>query len=258
MTIDKHHVKAVGATATRFLGGTLRAGIAIVLSVRHPRPIHSRGAVLDGWVHPRPSRLVAVAGAKASPSAVRIVARLSRSIGLPDALPDVYGLALRGVIDGRTVDLQLSATGVGVPGRFLLAPHLTPDRATYSSILPVRTKRGPMLFCARTIQTPGLPVGLPAIRRAVRREPWRLGLYAATPRGRWHPIGEIVLDAARPEDEPTLRFDVDRHPMPGTEPYGWVAALRQPAYRLAQGRDPGERADEREGVADAGNAEGPR
>ncbi len=242
------------ATATRFLGVLLRAGIAVVLLARRPRPIHSRGAVLDGWLTLRPSPHLTVAWSQSSPSAIRVVARLSRSIGLPDGVPDVYGLALRGVIDGRTVDLQLSATGVGVPGRFLLAPHLTPELATYSSILPVRTDRGPMLFCARTIQTPGLPADLPAIRQAVRREPWRLRLYAASPRGRWHPIGEIALDAARSEDDPTLRFDVDRHPVPGTEPYGWVAALRQPAYRLAQRRHPGTRPR----GADAANAEGPR
>lgn len=258
MTITRRLTRTTGAALARILGIFLRAGIGVVLIVRRPRPIHSRGAVLDGWVRLRPPLLAAGPGGEGSTHAIRVVARLSRSIGLPDGLPDVYGLAVRGVVDGRTVDLQLSATGVGVPGRFLLAPHLTPDRANYSSILPVRTKSGPMLFCARTLQSPRLPADLPGIRRAVRREPWRLGLYAATPRGRWHPIGEIVLDAPRPEDDPTLRFDVDRHPIPGTEPYGWVAALRQPAYRLAQGREPGERADERPSSADAGNAEGPR
>lgn len=245
----------------RLLGLALRGGIALVLLMRRPRPIHSRGAVFDGEAvldgDVVRAILVAAAGETGEPAgriAFPIVARLSRSIGFPDGVPDVYGLALRGVIDGRIVDLQLSATGVGVPGRFVLAPHLTPDRASYSSILPVRTERGPMLFCARTISPRRLPTDLAALRRAVRRDTWRLTLSAATPRGRWHPIGEIVLDAARSGDDPTLRFDVDRHPIPGTEPYGWVTALRQPAYRLAQGRDPGERAR----GADAGNAEGPR
>lgn len=226
------------ALPARFLGSLLRVGIAMLLLFRRPRPVHPHGVVIAG-------EMVRIGGRAASgidwidgpgTEEVPVIARVSRSIGLPPSLPDVQGLALRWVHEGRPVDLQLASTGVGVPGRHLLVPRMSPSRGTLSSILPFRSRQGPVLLCARTVSARRLPGDPSALRSAVREEPWLLRLYFASPVGKWQAFADIRLGEPQAEDDPTLRFDMDRHPLPGAAPYAWGRALRQPSYRLAQRR----------------------
>lgn len=224
-------------TVFRLAGSALRAVMAVVLLLRRPRPIHAHGVVFEG-------DLVLLEGRRASgirwfdappAAAVPVVVRVSRSVGLPPWLPDVWGLGVRWTHDGRDVDLELASTGVGVPGRHVLLPRRSPSRATMSSIFPYRSPQGPVLLAARTMPPRSLPADLDALREAVARHPWVLRLYSASPRGRWHPIGELRLRDPRAGDDPDLRFDIDRKPLPGADSYGWARALRRPSYRLAQG-----------------------
>lgn len=224
---------------SRVLGAALRAGIAAILLVRRPRPIHAHGVVFDGDLTMLPGRALSGIEAIDRPTAERvdIVARVSRAVGLPSVLPDVHGLALRWTHETGTTDLELSSSGLGVPWRHILRPHRLPSSAPMSSLLPYRSTRGPVLLCVRTLPPRSLPAGLDALRQAVAEEPWALRLYFATPRGRWHPFAEVRLREARIDDDPHLRFDIDRHPLVGAETYPWVRALRQPGYRLAQDRE---------------------
>lgn len=219
----------------RVLGQVLRAGIALILLVRRPRPIHSHGIVFDGQLVLLDGRATSGIGwiDRRHGDAVPVVARVSRGAGLPTWLPDVTGLGVRWQHEGKDVDLELSSTGIGFPGRFLLLPRLSASRATLSSILPYRTARGPVLLCARTVPPRRLPAPLSALRRSVVEEPWQLRLYFASARGRWHPFAELRLSAPRGDDA-RLRLDTDRNGLPGAESYGWALALRQPSYRLAQ------------------------
>ncbi len=210
--------------------------MAAILLVRRPRPIHAHGAIFDGRLEMRPSPGSGIRGIDDPPVAdVPVVVRVSRSVGLPPWAPDVYGLGMRWVQGGEEIDLQLASTGIGVPGRFLLLPRLTPSRATLSSVVPYRTPRGPVMLCARTVPPRRLPGALEELRRAVDSEPWTLRLSFASPRGRWHPFADVRLDSARATDDPGLRFDIDRRPLPGAETYPSVQALRGPSYRLTQG-----------------------
>lgn len=231
------HNGGMTALVSRLVGAALRGGIAAILLVRRPRPIHAHGAVYDGdLVRLAPSVPSGIGWIdEPDAEAVRVVARVSRAVGLPSALPDVYGLALRWDHHGRAVDLELSSTGIGVPGRYLLVPRLTPAH-TMSSILPYRSARGPVLLCARTVSPRALPADVAALREAVHATPWHVRLYFASPAGKWHPFADARLHSARPDDDPDLRFDAIRNLLPGAGTYGWVRALRQPSYRLAQGR----------------------
>jgi hypothetical protein len=236
-------------TLARLAGSALRAVFAAILLVRRPRPIHVKGLVLSGeiswlgntrarsgirWIDEPPGEPVAV------------VARLSRSIGLPTWAPDVIGLALRVDAEAqpggprRPIDLELASTGFGVPSRYLLVPHRSPSRARLGTLLPYRTDRGPVLIGARTLT----PRDLPAERRSqaarLSQEPWVLRLYHARPTGKWHPFAEVSLRRAADQGDSTLRFDSVRHPLPGAQIYDWMRAVHQPAYRLAQ--DAGARA----------------
>ncbi|MEZ7755439.1 hypothetical protein O5Y58_07990 [Microbacterium paraoxydans] len=226
----------MSAFLSRVLGMVLRAAIAAILLVRRPRPIHAHGAVFDGRLVMRPDPGSGIAGIDDPRTAeVPVVARVSRSIGLPTWAPDVYGLGLRWAQGEDEVDLQLASTGIGVPGRFLLLPRLTPTRATLSSVVPYRTPRGPIMLCARTVPARRLPGGLRELRRAVGVEPWELRLYFASPGGRWRPFADVRLESPHPEDDASLRFDIDRRPLRGAETYPSVRALRRPSYRLTQG-----------------------
>lgn len=210
--------------------------MATILVVRRPRPIHAHGAIFDGRLVMRPSPGSGIRGIDDPQSPdVPVIARISRSAGLPPWAPDVYGLALRWADGGEEVDLQLASTGIGVPERFLLLPRLTPTRATFTSVVPYRTPRGPVMLGARTIPRRRLPGAVAELRRAVDVQPWRLRLYFASPGGRWHPFAEVRLDSARDADDASLRFDIDRRPLPGADTYPSVRALRGPSYRLTQG-----------------------
>lgn len=222
---------------TGVAGAALRGLFALLQSVRRPRPIHARGVVLGGdltWIGGTvESGIPWIDAAPTSP--LPVVARLSRSVGLPPALPDIIGLALRCEADGRPVDIELATTGIAVPSRFLLLPHLTPTRATFGTLLPYRSTRGPILVCARSVTGRMLPAGVDEIADAVRVEPWTIRLYFATPTGKWHAFAQVDLRTAAKQDDRHLRFDAVRHPLPGAGTYRWVERLRQPSYLRAQG-----------------------
>ncbi|QIG38492.1 hypothetical protein G5T42_02515 [Microbacterium sp. 4R-513] len=219
------------------LGGrVLRAFFGALLLVRRPRPIHPRGRVLDGWItwlpDAAPSGIAWIDTVPPAPQPV--VARLSRSVGLPDGLPDIIGLALRLDIDGRPADLELASTGLGIPSRFMLLPHRSPARARLGTLLPYRGTRGPVLVCARTLAPATLPAGGAGLDAALETPGWRLRLYHATPTSLWHPFADVSLRLAHEQDDRELRFDAGRHPLPGAGEYPWVRALRDPSYRRAQ------------------------
>jgi len=222
-------------TVARIAGGLLRAGIALILLVRRPRPIHARGTVLEGdlrWLPRARQTGIAWIDAPVAGTVVPVAARVSRGVGLPSWLPDVYGLALRTESSEGPADLELSSSGIGVPGRFLLVPHRSALRGTLGTLLPYEGTRGPLMVCART--TVGPASG--SAEEASPTEPWRLRLYAAAPAGRWHPFADLTLRRGAAKDDASLRFDAVRHPLPGAGTYEWTRALRQPSYHLAQRR----------------------
>ncbi len=233
----------MGIMLARFVGVVLRGMFAAILLLRRPRPIHARGLILTGeltwlansppagvaWIDDRPDRPVPV------------VARLSRSVGLPGWLPDVIGLAMRVQVDAgpeggrRPVDLELASTGGGVPSRFMLIPHRRPSAARLTTLLPYRGMRGPVLIGARTRSPRSLPGGRAAIADALRRDPWRLRLFHARPTGAWQAFADLELGSAVDREGEQERFDRVRNPLPGAGTYDWVRAVHQPSYRLTQG-----------------------
>ncbi|RNE62414.1 hypothetical protein EEJ31_08245 [Cryobacterium tepidiphilum] len=173
--------------------------------------------------------------------------RYSRSIGVPAPLPDVLGLAIRTSTPGEPADILLASTGRGVPTRFLLVPHTAAGSAWFSTILPYRGSRGPVLIAARTMGPRHLPSGRAELARAVSLEPWTLQLLHATPGGLWHPFATLTLRRTRDMPLDTgLRFDPILRPLQGSTLYPWTRRLREPSYARAQQRSSA-RADSRGG-----------
>lgn len=228
---------AAARSAATSLGLALGAGFATLAAVRRPHPIHPHGVLLHGSLRRSGSALrTGIAWIDdADPRPVPVLARSSRSVGLPAGMPDVEGLALRFEGPEGLADLELASTGSGWPGRFVLLAHRSPSRAHFGSLLPYRSPTGPVLLAARTCSPDDLPAAAEARAARLARESWRLRLLVARPRGAWHAFGELELRRERGPLDPLLRFDAVRHPLPGTAQYDWVRRVRAPAYERVQG-----------------------
>jgi hypothetical protein len=162
-----------------------------------------------------------------------VVVRLSRGAGLPGAVPDLLGLAVR--LDGGAgdpVDLLLSTTGRGRVTR--VVPVLRRDTAAvHSSIMAYRSDAGWIRIGALPTAS-GVPSDPARQRAELRRRPLPFVLAAARGSGPWEPFGRLTVGAPVPSPPPDLRFDAVRHPPPGLVADGPVARFRAPAYAAAQ------------------------
>lgn len=228
---------------------TARAGglalAAVVAAVRRwrPRPLHPTGTVLTGTL-----RLEAdgAPGATAlgAPVTHPVVVRVSRAAGLPDALPDLFGLAVHWTAaDGRSQDILLSATGLGRLTRFFLEPRFRPLGGGFGTLMPFRDLDGrPVLLAAAPAGTRAGDRGGVRRHRGVRNGSRRdtaalagveLVLLAAHPGERWRRLGLLRCGPAVTTDAP--RVEPVRHVPGALSTYPWAAALRAPAYRAARG-----------------------
>lgn len=219
------------------LGQVLKGLFAGIMLLRRPRPIHADGVMLEGrmtWLGN--TRRAGIRWIDSAPDApVPVVARASRSIGLPAPLPDIVGLALRVPAEhGAVADLEFASTGFGVPSRFWLTLHRSPSRARLGTLFPHRSSYGAVLLAARTLAPDDLPVPIQALARDLEHRTWRLELYWARPGGKWNPFARLELTRPAGPLDSELRFDAVDHPLPGAGVYDWVRAVRQPAYRLAR------------------------
>ncbi len=205
--------------AARAGGSVLAGAVGVLSALRHPaKPLHPHGTVVAGVLRRH-------GGAR--PSGVpwldeegedEVLVRLSRAVGLPGGLPDIFGLAMRvpgARSGGEPSDLLLATTGRGTVTRFLLTWHLPGHERVFTSLLPYRSARGPVLLAAR------------------RTEDDAYELAWARPTGGWTVFARLELGDAPGDDEP-ISFDPVAHPLPDLENYGWVRRLRQPAYLTAR------------------------
>lgn len=202
-------------------GGLVAVPFGAVARWRRGRPLHPRGAVLDG-VLDRHGGSFGVPWLDAV-RADRVVVRMSRGAGLPAPLPDVLGLAVRlpGAA-GPPVDLLLSTAGRGPLTRRVPVPRRD-AAAVYGSIMAYRSAAGPVRLAA-----------FPE-RGAVA-----FTVAAAVGSGEWRPFAALRVGVAHRPLEPAVRFDAVRHAPPGLAADGPLARFREPAYATARqvGRPP--------------------
>ncbi|MEX1141317.1 MAG: hypothetical protein WD399_04580 [Thermoleophilaceae bacterium] len=165
--------------------------------------------------------------------------RFSRSLGLPQPLPDLLGISVR-VEDAygpeRHQDL-LVVTSVDAPVlHHLLVPATDFQRRPYSSSLPYRAG-------GRTLLVGVLPRS-DSPRRDGRDELERLAAAAATgalafdlavaePWGRFRPVAELRVGDRLPPAADALAFD-PWNSGGGLQPVGLLNRLRDYAYPLSQ------------------------
>src|SRR5690348_12220837 len=189
----------------RAAGRLLAVPLGALARARRGKPMHPRGAVFTARLQRTGSRPTWGVRWLDEPGDDEAVVRISRGVGLPAALPDLLGLAVRlPGPGGRPVDLLLSSSRTGRLTRF--APQLRRDSGGgYCSLM--------------TYRSPGGTVVLGALPRF---GPWRA--FAR-------------LDLTTPADplDPDVRFDAILHAPPGLVADGPMARLREPAYAAARG-----------------------
>lgn len=199
-------------------GGLALAGAVRAIAAARPaaRPLHPRGDLVTATLRRTGAAPRTGAAWLDEAGTDEVTVRRSQSVGLPEGLPDIQGLAIRVPIGGGGYgDLLLATTGRSRVTRFLLTPARTPTSRPMTTLLPYRTPTGPKLIAA------------------VARDDHRYELAFASPTGGWHPFGELVLESTSGPD-PLVSFDPVLNTLPGLGQYDWVRRLREPSYRTAR------------------------
>jgi len=202
----------------RTAGGALAAGAGALGAVmQRVKPLHPEGELRRATLTHSPPAVASGVPWLDSPGQDDAVVRVSRAVGLPDALPDVQGLAVRVVLETGAADLLLASTGLGVVTRYVLMPTRRITGRPLTTLLPYRSPRGPLLLAAA-----------PESEHAFE-------LRWAGPAGPWHAFGRLDLGAPFGDDL-QVSFDPVVNVAPGLSHYSWVRTLREPAYWTARTR----------------------
>ena len=171
----------------------------------------------------------------ADPGPRTAIVRLSRSLGLPEALHDPCGIAIR-VPDaygaGRHQDFLLVSSVTAPVLRHLILPSAGFAGRPYSSLLPYRID-GRLFLIGAAAEVPAPGPSLGELRRQPAAE-LEFVLSLAGLGGRWRPLARLSLKERIPASETeALRFD-PAHTGGGLEPAGPLHRLRPPAYGGSQ------------------------
>jgi len=214
---------------TRALTAAFTHAFALAAHVRD-RPLYPRGLVFDATLVLHGTSQYWGVPLLDDRTEVPAEVRLSRAVGLPSALPDILGLALRWRLppDGDA-ELLLATTGRTALGRHLLRPATRWSPAFYGSLLPYRAGDRRLLLGAAA-RTPALPADLPSLARL---DEWSLDLLVAPEFGPWERFGELRLHGPA-RDGDTGRFNPARNPIRGLVPAGPLQQVRGPTYAAVQ------------------------
>lgn len=202
-------------TAAADAGGRALAAVTAGLSsVRAAaKPLHPEGRLYAGRLLRSGQESPVGVPWLDDPAEDDAIVRISRAIGLPDALPDFHGLALRVKGPSGDADLLFASTGWDPVTRHVLVPRWSPARPL-TTLLPYRTAAGPVVLGAR-----GGGDGYDLC-------------WAPVGKG-WRPLGRLVV-GERLDLPVAVSFDPVVNRPPGLEQYGWVERLRERSYATAR------------------------
>lgn len=198
-------------------GGVLAAATEGLASLRAAaKPLHPTGEVYAGRLSRRGSDPKSPTGVAwiDEPGEDEVIVRLSRALGLPEALPDIHGLALRVAAPGGPADVLFASTGTNRLARFVLTASRDPRGRPMTTLLPYRTPSGPLLL------------------RATHAAGDTFDLSWARPSGDWHSFATLRLEDR--EGDPQISFDPILNQLPGLSQYPAVLRLREPSYLRAR------------------------
>jgi hypothetical protein len=172
-----------------------------------------------------------------------IVARVSKAVGLPRALPDIVGLAWRMPPQHSATtpwDVLLASAGAGVATRYLLRPVTSWSGVALSSVMPLRYHEDNWWVSARiTTDIAARGVSLASVETQIASGGLQFTIEQARgSTGDFQPLATLTLDELLPSDAGDVAFDPTRHSAAGVDPFpDWLTDLRRDAYRRSrQGR----------------------
>jgi hypothetical protein len=199
---------------------------------RGKRIFHPKGVGFAATLTPLPAGRV---GAVALDTPSKPIVRLSRSLGLPEPLPDPCGLAFRipdAYGEGRHQDVLLVSSAQAPLARHMILPSRGFLDRPYSSLLPYRLDGELVVLIAKGVGDGRGP--LLADLRGRERGGLEFELGLATLAGRWRPVARLAL-GERLADEETERLALDpTNTGGGLELVWWLNRLRGPSYRASQ------------------------
>jgi hypothetical protein len=215
----------------RLVWGAVVAVLAArVIRARHQRFMHPAGRSFAGTLEISG----AVTGSQLldRPGRHPVTVRVSRGVGLPAALPDILGLAMRVAGPGGRRDLLLSTAGRSRLSRHVPVPRWTFDTG-YGSILSYRTGGPPArkVYLSAVPDPGGRPLGrtLDAVVSAASGGVTLLLMADGMP------VGRLSFGTPLPAaDDAALAFDPVRNSGTDLHPTGLIQASRAWAYRAAQ------------------------
>jgi hypothetical protein len=201
--------------------------------LRGKRALHPDGVGFEGTLRPRGEDTGAeILGGGPRPA----VARLSRSVGLPEPVPEPLGIALRfpdAYGAGRHQDLLLTSTGRAPGLRHVLRPAADFTKPHYSTIAPYTLRGRRVMFGATALAAPPRGTTLDELAHRASAD-LRIDLLISGFRGRWRRVAVIELgDRLGDDAAEALRFDPS-NTGGGLELAGAVNRLRGPAYARSQ------------------------
>jgi hypothetical protein len=208
-------------------------------AIRHRRIFHPDGVLAEGSIE----RLAPANGGLPIPSS-DVVARVSKAVGTPGALPDIIGLALRLTPQDSEApwDILLASAGSGVLGRTVgLRPVMSWTGQTLTSLMPLRYRQSYWWLRARVMtKINGSGVSLDSVRNQLENGGIEFALDQARGRSDFRQLGRVRLTKIIvPLPGEDVSFDPVLHTAPGVQLYpGWLAGLRGSAYdRSREGRN---------------------
>ncbi|MFG1998180.1 hypothetical protein ACGFNU_03410 [Spirillospora sp. NPDC048911] len=166
------------------------------------------------------------------PGTSDVVARISKSAGLPVGVPDGLDIAIR----TNSVDLLFATTGAFSGIRHILRPRRSFMSGAYTTLLPhaFDGEQAQLLGLIPT-QRRRLPARLDSLDDAVTGQPLRFTVATATLTGPWRPCGTLEIHTPLPEDEsPSDAFDLVPDDLPSTRVTGPLLTLRCRAYEASR------------------------
>jgi len=165
-----------------------------------------------------------------------VIARLSRSLGLPEWAPDPCGLGLR-IPDahgpGRHQDILMVSSARAAIGRHAPLPARDFGARPLCTLLPYEVNGRLILIGARLAGGRGRGPKLAELRQRERAE-LDFDIEVAGIRGDWQPVARLSLGQRLPADS-VERLDLDpTNTGGGLRLAGWVNRLRGPSYRRSQ------------------------
>lgn len=209
-------------------------------AIRHRRALHPDGVLAHGSIErmASPNQGLPIA------TSADVVARVSKAIGTPGALPDAIGLAIRLPPQPVAVtpwDILLASAGSGVLTRAVgLRPVIGWSRRTMSSLMPLRYEGRNWWLRARMttdISSPGVALG--SVRDQLSGSSVQFDIdQAPCLAADFSPAARLTLNDIIDSDRCDVAFDPVLHTAPGVQLWPqWLARVRARAYaRSRRGR----------------------